>query len=162
MCWMAVGCSERGATQGDSAKSVAAGGRVVRLDFPDSIRVDDPGVNDFIHAAMDACIAGDYGRFRALWSAKEDPLTREQFERGWHSAESIAVVELQPMRHPEDNSLLYYAHTLVELGAGVADPKRETVVLIIDEGGEWRLARAPKALSRKILGGKTREPNPSS
>lgn len=135
---------------------------MVRLEFPDSVRVEDPGVNDFIHTAMDACIAGDYGRFRALWSAKEDPLTREQFERGWHSAESIAVITLQPMRHPEDDSLLYYAHTRVELGADVADPMREAVVLIIDEGGEWRLARAPKALSRQILGDKTPEPDPSS
>jgi hypothetical protein len=114
--------------------------------------VDDPTVNEFLRTAMGACARGDYDQFRRLWSAKTEPLTREQFERGWNSAESIAVLAVQPMRHPEDGSLLYYAHARFELAANLPDPRRDVVVLIINEGGAWRLARAPKALTRKVLG----------
>ncbi|MCH7526205.1 MAG: hypothetical protein IID39_02095 [Planctomycetes bacterium] len=150
--WAAGGCRRGGQDEAGPGARDSHAELTVRVDFPDSALVDDPTVNEFLRMAMAACAGGDYDQFRRLWSAKAEPLTREQFERGWNSAESIAVLAVQPMRHPGNGSLLYYAHARFELAANLPDPRREVVVLIIEEEGAWCLARAPKALTRKVLG----------
>lgn len=115
------------------------------------MEVDDPTVNGFVRATIEACASADYERFRALWSATEEPLSREQFERGWRTARRIEVHALQPLRHPKDGSILYYIHASVELAPQVREPKREVVLLIVKRDGRWRLARAPDSVRKRVL-----------
>ena len=119
--------------------------------FPPSLEVGDATVNDFVRTAIEACASADYDRFRALWGATEEPFTREQFERGWQTARRIEVHALQPMRHPKDGGILYCIHASVELAPQVREPNRDVVLLIVKRGGQWRLARAPDSVRKRVL-----------
>lgn len=131
--------------------------RSVGVAFPDSARAGDDEVNQFVRTAIESCINGEYEQFRALWSAVEEPLDREQFDRGWRTAQRISIHEIRPMRRPNDGGILYYVHAIVELAPEIRKPKRDVVLLIVRENDAWRLARAPKALVEKVLGNKTHD-----
>lgn len=134
------------------------------LVFPDKLFVTDISVNVFVMKAMEACAAGDYDAFRLLWSVKQDPLTRDEFNQGWQAAQKIRVRALervifadQPDQETTDtskNKMVFVMLADVELDpshpAGRRKPKREAVLMILKEQSQWRLARAPKAMRQWI------------
>ena len=138
------------------------------IDFPPSVQADDPAVNAFVREAIGTCVGGDYERFRLLWNVREDPFPRGEFERGWKAVRKVTVVAVQKMRNPPEGGAfegkyLYYVHGRVELDASVPDPRREVLLLIVREGEQWRLARAPRYLRQQVLGEENGEPaSPSS
>lgn len=134
-----------------TSRATASGQEPTRLVFPKSAQVDDPSVNEVVRAMMTACIENDYARFRALWSATEQPLKRRQFDRRWQPIRRITIRKVQPMRHADDQRLLYYVHAGFEFGAGAREPKREVVFLMVWQNDAWRLGRAPKSLVKQVL-----------
>jgi hypothetical protein len=114
--------------------------------------VADEAVNETIRGATQACLDGDYATFRSFWSATADPVTEEQFEKGWRHAERIEVHKTQGVRESKEGRVLYYVHATVTLAAGVPNSVREFVLLVVKEGDRWRLTQAPATFSKRILG----------
>jgi hypothetical protein len=133
------------------------------LVFPDELRVADASVNEFVTKAMTTCAKGDYEPFRLLWSAREDPLPRGEYEEGWHAVQTITVRALEkvmlgpdPKANRAEGETVYALLVDVSLDptqkAGQKKPQRHVVMMLAPESGEWRLARAPKAMRAWIKG----------
>lgn len=127
------------------------------LIFPDELRVADSTVNEFVTQAMATCAAGEYEAFRLLWSVREDPLPREEFEQGWQAVQSIKVRALErvllaadPNAGRTEPEAVYALLTEVSLDptqkAGQKEPQRHVVLMLAREHEQWRLARAPKPM----------------
>ena len=125
--------------------------------FPEELHVDDDSVNTFVNRAMNTCAGGDYEAFRLLWSAREDPLPRDEFEEGWKAVQEIRVRGLEPARLAADPSAGFPEPRLVYgVLADVAfdpthraareEPQRRVVLMLTREHDEWRLGRAPKSM----------------
>ena len=115
--------------------------------FPAESRVADPEVNAFVTRAMEACSSDDYESCRLLWSATTEPISREQFERGWRAVEEIRILGVRALPTPEGDTV-YAIHAYVALDAANLprdrEPSRRVVLVGVQELGEWRIARAPK------------------
>ena len=127
------------------------------LIFPDDLRVADPTVNDFVTKAMNTCAAGEYEAFRLLWSVREDPLPREEFEQGWHAVQIIQVRALEkvmldadPTAGRTEPETVYALLAEVSLDpthkVGQKEPQRHVVLMLTREHEQWRLAKAPKPM----------------
>ena len=127
------------------------------LVFPDELRVADATVNEFVTKAMTTCAAGDYEDFRLLWSVREDPLPREEFEQGWHAVQTIKVRALEKVMLDADPNAgrtepetVYALLTEVTLDpaqrAGQKEPQRHVVLMLAREHEQWRIAHAPKPM----------------
>lgn len=127
------------------------------LVFPDELRVADSTVNEFVTKAMTTCAAGDYEAFRLLWSVREDPLPREEFEQGWQAVQTIKVRALEKVMLDADPNAgrtepetVYALLTEVSLDptqkAGQKEPQRNVVLMLAREHEQWRLAQAPKPM----------------
>ena len=127
------------------------------LVFPDDLRMADAGVNEFVARAMTTCAKGEYDAFRLLWSAREEPLPREEFEQGWQAVQTIRVRALEKVKlapdartTPPQDEVAYALLAEVSLDpthkAGQREPQREVVLMLTREHDEWRLARAPKPM----------------
>lgn len=123
------------------------------LKFPPALHTDDPSVNAFVDKAMDVCAAGSYDDFRVLWTAEQEPLTRAEYDAGWKAVRLIEVRALEPIklaRQTDKGEVLDKKYVLMvevrfdpEHPAGRKEPKRDAVLLLTQEQGRWRLARAP-------------------
>ena len=127
------------------------------LAFPENLRVDDASVNTFVNQAMTVCSSRDYDAFRLLWSAREDPLSRDEFEAGWQAVKEIRIraldrVKLDLSSDEDDTSPQTVYALLAEVAldpthqAAQKKPRREVVLMIVREHEEWRLAKAPKRM----------------
>lgn len=154
-----IGCSREPATTTTTVESTAA---AVAVDLPDSVLTEDATVNAFVRTAMSVCTRGDYEQFRALWRADHEPFAREQFDKGFQFARGIEVHKIQPMRKPDDRSLVYYVHASVTLAPGTKESVRPIVLLLVQDAGTWRLARPPKALVKRVLGDESKEDDPDA
>ena len=127
------------------------------LVFPDELRVADSTVNEFVTKAMTTCAANNYEAFRLLWSVREDPLPREEFEQGWHAVQTIKVLALEKvMLDADPNAGRTEPETVYALLAevtldptqkvGQKKPQRHVVLMLASEHEQWRLAQAPKPM----------------
>jgi len=122
------------------------------VEFPAALQPDDPSVGAFIQHVVDTCVAGDYDAFRLLWSAREDPFSRDAFERGWRAVQRVTLVHVQKFRRREEGDIVYGVHARVELDDSVPESQREVVLLIVREGDQWRLVRPPTGLHEQLTG----------
>lgn len=144
-------------TKAADRQDAAARRRPDLLRFPADLHMADASVNAFVKEAMLHCASGDYNRFRLLWSAKEEPLSRDDYEQGWQAVQKIAVRALKKVmlaadsKHRGDPSRKVYV-LLAEVAldpthrAGAREPNREVVLMMVREQGAWRLAHPPKAM----------------
>lgn len=127
------------------------------LVFPSALKTEDVSVNAFVKRAMMDCAGGDYDVFRLLWSAREDPLPRGEYEQGWQAAREIRIRALEnvilsadPTRGRDEDETVYVILANVSLDpthrAGQREANREVVLMLVREHDTWRLARAPKKM----------------
>ena len=127
------------------------------LVFPENLRVDDASVNTFVNQAMTVCSSRDYDAFRLLWSARADPLSRDEFEAGWQAVKEIQIraldrvkLDLSPDERDTPPQTVYALFAEVALHpthqAARKKPRREVVLMSVQEHEEWRLAKAPKRM----------------
>ncbi len=134
------------------------------LEFPPDLRTDSTAVNEFIDRAMRVCAAGNYDNFRLLWSAREEPLPRGDYEQGWHAVTRVRIRAVEKVMlasaeksKPNDGepeaAFAVCAEVLLDPQrlAGRSEPKRTAVVLIVAEADGWRLTRAPKEVRTWLL-----------
>jgi hypothetical protein len=121
------------------------------LDFSPQVQCADAAVNQFVRHVAEVCAGGDYEQFRLLWSVREDPYPRQEFERGWKALRKVRVLSLEKMKTRE-GQYLYALHAQVELDPAMPEPTRQVVLLIVQENDRWRLAKAPAHLRQKTLG----------
>lgn len=152
-----VGC-RRGTdstSQNTDVKEASAASRQV-LSFPTQFYQDDQTVNDFVRQAMTACANGKYDEFRVLWTARQEPLNRGEYDAGWQAVESIDVRALEPVKlavQTDSGEILERKYVLLadvrfdpEHPAGRKAPRREVVLLLTKDQERWRLARAPERI----------------
>ena len=166
-CMIATPACRRGEPENSSSATAspdaANAKRPDLLVFPDELRVADDSVNDFVTKAMTTCAKGDYEPFRLLWSAREDPLPRGEYEEGWHAVQTITVRALEkvmlgpdPKANRAEGETVYALLVDVSLDptqkAGQKKPQRHVVMMLASESGEWRFGRAPKAMRAWIKG----------
>ncbi len=172
--WSA-GCSKE-QSDGDGKKAgdaVKATPRHV-LVFPKEMEVADASVNAFVREVMATSASGDYSAFRLLWSARQQPLARNEFERGWDAVEEIRVLALERVAlssetetgEPETVYAMYADVRLDPERLGgmraksgkPADTRRKPILMFVREHGQWRIGRAPKQmcawLKKKVDGDK--------
>jgi len=127
------------------------------LVFPERLHVEDAAVNEFVEHAMAVCAAGDYEKFRLLWSAGHDPLPRDEYEQGWQAVQRIEMRALELVilasgsrGEPPRGENAYVVLAEVNLDpahpAAEHEPRREVVMMLVHEQGAWRLADAPRGL----------------
>lgn len=113
----------------------------------------------FVRTALTQSAGGNYEAFRALWSAKQEPISRAEFEEGWHAVHRIEVRGLQQAQLEKDNDggtpeIVYVLLVEVALDpaqrAGQREPVREIVMMLVREHDQWRLAGAPKEMREWI------------
>ena len=130
-----------------------------QLVFPESLRVADETVNIFVRTALGQCAEGNYDAFRALWSERQDPISRTEFEEGWHAVHRIEVRGLQKAllaagQNTASSEPVYVFLVEVALNpeakAGKRAPLREIVLMLVQEHDQWRLANAPKSMREWI------------
>lgn len=125
------------------------------LVFPPELHVEDRSVNEFLRQVMAVCAAGDYEEFRLLWSARERPLTRAEFETGWDAVQEIRILALEqvalapaPSEGAETPQAAYAAFAEVKFDpkhrVARGEPDREVALLIVSEYEKLRITRAPK------------------
>ena len=120
------------------------------VDFPAELRAADPSVNDFLCEAFQTCASRDYEAFRLLWSVREDPISEQEFIRGWQTDPRVSIKDLKKMRTPE-GATVYAVRALVEFDPGtVLEPNRDIVLLLVKENGKWRVAGAPRSLTKAM------------
>lgn len=133
------------------------------LDFPQALHVADPSVNDFIRSAMTTAAAGRYDDFRLLWSAREEPLSREEYHQGWEAVRHVRLRALEkiviaPDVAPADGPApdMYAAYVEVTLDprhrAAREKPQREAILVMVREQDRWTLMRAPKSVRDWLRG----------
>lgn len=124
------------------------------LSFPEALHVVDASVNEFVERAMDTCAKGDYDDFRLLWSVRQKPLERGEFEAGWLAVKAIEVRALELIKLATeteaggerlDEHYVFLAEVRFDPQhpAGRKEPLREVILLLTKEQQQWRLARAP-------------------
>ena len=145
-------------TGGSNAEPVAETPQANLLVFPESLYVEDASVNAFVRRAMDVCARGEYEPFRLLWSAREEPLHRDEFETGWQAVEEIRIRALEQVMLAADDpaddaggirpAYAVFAEVQLDpsLPAGQDEPARDVVLMIVSEHAEWRLGHAPKSV----------------
>ena len=155
----ASGCDTSSSDAPDSAQAVSAALQKPAqvLIFPESMQVEDESVNAFVKKAMAACAKGDYGAFRLLWSARQEPLPQAEFDAGWKAVQAIRIRSLDHIRmavksETGDEDLRDHYVFVAEVQfdpqrpAGRKEPTRQVVLLMGKEQGQWRLARAPEKI----------------
>ena len=130
--------------------------------FPDKLRVEDASVNEFILEAIHTCVEGDYEAFRLLWSAKEEPLTEQEFRRGWRAVREVDIQQVRKLQTPE-GEIVYAVRGLVRLDpAEVPEPNRDIVLLLVKENDQWRIARAPGSVRQMLAREQSAETKPTA
>ena len=155
----ATNCREDHSTPATPPSKRESEQSTAELIFPDSLRVADESVNIFVRTALSQCASGNYEAFRALWSAKQDPISRAEFGEGWQAVHRIEVRGLQKVllaadQGPAASEPVYVLLVEVALDpaqkAGKREPLREIVMMLVHEHEQWRLAGAPKAMREWI------------
>lgn len=129
--------------------------QAAQLVFPDRLRVEDGSVNEFVQRVIEDCAGGEYDTFRLLWSARDEPLRRDEYEEGWHAIQRIEVLVLEKLllapgsgRESQERELAYAVALQVALDpahrAAKREPERDVILLLIREHDEWRISRAPR------------------
>ena len=135
------------------------GPKEAELVFPESVRVADETVNSFVRTALTECARGDYDAFRALWTARQEPISRNEFEEGWHAVNRVEVRALRKAMLAADqpgqaNAPVHVLLVEVALDpqrkAGKRAPHREVVLMLVQEQVGWRMAFAPKDMREWI------------
>jgi|GEM_PF-1409725 len=131
------------------------------LIFPVEMRIKDDSANRFLARAMAVCAEGRYEPFRLLWSVKETPLSRGDFQKGWQAVERIQIRAFQEVflakgggEDPPEGETVYVVLADVHLDpnqrAGKREPDREVALMLVREKGEWRLAKTPAKMRKWI------------
>jgi hypothetical protein len=121
------------------------------VNFPSSLMTEDVSVNKFIQQALDVCYRGDYDGFRQLFATSYKPTGQDDFERVWHGVRSIEVVRVE--KHPRKEPPIYFVHAEVQLRQPDRQgrKRRDVVVMVVDESGEWRLGIAPAEIAKAMI-----------
>lgn len=138
------------------------------MQFPEDLNAKDPSVNDFVTHAMLTATSGDYDAFRLLWSAREEPMPREEFLQGWDAVRQVRVRALQQIVIAPDSAPadiprveMYAVYVEVSLDpehrAAKEKPQREAILVMVREQDRWALMRAPKDV-RDYMRGKMNKP----
>lgn len=119
-------------------------------DFPEDLHTDDASLNAFVDQALSVCARGDYDGFRQLFAADVQRRTRLEFERVWQAAKEIEVADL--VKDP-DEALCYHLYAVLHWQEQdrKGRTKRDAVVTISQEGGEWRLRPADSEVSQVMI-----------
>lgn len=127
------------------------------LTFPPELKVADETVNEFVTEAMHTCANGDYDSFRLLWSAREELITKREYERGWKAVLRMDIRALEevklapdPARDETEPRTVYAIFAYVEFDPAQTvdqqDVERQVVLIVQREHDAWRLGKAPRGL----------------
>lgn len=127
------------------------------LNFPPELMVADATVNEFVAEAMRTCANGNYDSFRLLWSAREELITKREYERGWKAVLSMDIRALEevklapdPERGETDPRTVYAILAHVAFDPAQTTDREETernvVLVVAREHDAWRLGKAPREL----------------
>lgn len=166
-----AGCRDKQDASSKAETKTVSDKTGAELLFPDALRVADDSVNQFVRTALTQCAKGKYEAFRALWSARRDPISRGEFEEGWHAVHRIEVKGLQKVLLESDPNAkasepVYVLLVEVALDeaarVGQREPLREIVLMLVKEHDQWRLAAAPKEMRDWIKKQSLSQPVPGS
>lgn len=174
---VATGCSSNDDKQEATPLAVEQQAKAKDLlVFADELHTTDESINRFVARAMRVCAAGEYAPFRLLWSVREEPLPRAEYEKGWQAVQEVRIRLLEQVRlagkkakpatgdrspenMPQDSTGQGYTAegesayvvcaqvTLDEMKfAGAKEPVRQVVLLIVRERNDWRFLGAPKKI----------------
>lgn len=127
------------------------------VEFPSGTLTDDPALNQFIRDALKVCAVGDYDKFRQLFASTHRPPEQEDFTRIWHGVQGVFIQSVHGPVKDRDGQDTWYVHALVRLRKADSRNrnKRDAVVAVFKEEGEWRIGAAPQGVIRKILAAST-------
>ena len=121
-----------------------------RTHFSSDLHTEDVSLNKFIEKALTVCENGDYDSFRQLFGTAYTPTEKKSFERVWRNVRDIQIGKLGSEKQ---NSDVYYLHAVVQFREPDSQErtKRDLVLTIFKEAGEWKLGPASKEIINKVL-----------
>jgi len=127
------------------------------VEFPAATLTDDASLNQFISDALKICAIGDYDKFRQLFASTHRPPEQDDFKRIWHGVQGVFIQSVHGPVTDRDGQVSWYVHALVRLRKPDSRNrnKRDAVVAVFKEEGEWRMGAAPQGAVRKILAAST-------
>ncbi len=120
--------------------------------FPRDLMTEDVSLNKFVDKALNVCYEGDYDGFRQLFGASYKPPKETNFQAIWTQVRSVQVARIE--QHPGKEPPVYYLHAVVRLRNpdSKGRTRRDIVIAIFPEAGQWRLGNAPEEVTRFMLG----------
>ena len=95
----AAGCNSNDDNQDSTPTTIEQEAKAKDLlVFPDDLHTTDDSINQFVKRAMRTCAAGEYPPFRLLWSVREEPLPRDEYDTGWQAVQEVRIRLLEQVR----------------------------------------------------------------
>lgn len=128
--------------------------------FSSDLHAEDVGLNKFVEKALAICEQGDYDAFRQLFGTAYPPTEKKAFEDVWRNVRDIQVGKLQGEK---TNSEVYYLYAVVRLRKPDRKErtKRDLVLTIFKEEGEWKLGPASNEIINNVLKIQATQPEPT-
>ena len=119
--------------------------------FPRGFLTPDIKLNKYIEDALSICASGDYDGFRQLFGPSYSPPNKSDFDKIWHNVKSVQIASIHPDRRKDPPD--YYVHAWVDLRQPDAHhrTRRDAIVAVKKDEGQWRLFQAPNDFVHRIL-----------
>ncbi|MGE0479176.1 MAG: hypothetical protein AB7Q17_01770 [Phycisphaerae bacterium] len=128
--------------------------------FAPGVRESQREIAGFVQQFLEVCLAGDYTGYRRLASRSREPETKERFQAIYHAMRNVVVEQIEEVELREIPGPAYRVVASIELDpqakVALRGSQRQIALLIIHEGGDWRMLPAPASLQPPKAG----EPQP--
>lgn len=118
--------------------------------FAEHLREQHPEIVAFVQHFLETCLAGDYAGYRMLVSRTRDPESRERFQAVFHAIRALRIDEIEPLDLPRVSDEVFLVVSKLEFHpdskARLRRKNNRIAILVLKEGGEWRMMPAPSEL----------------
>lgn len=148
------GCNSKpGKSKLDKSASKPVGGNPAhtpRYAFAPEVADADPEVAAFVRSFLETCLTGDYEGYRRLCSLRQDPESRDRFQRVYQAISKLTVREIAEVEAATMPRPTYRVINEVEFVEGktpvFGEDRRAIAILVFREEGQWRVLPAPTKL----------------
>lgn len=118
--------------------------------FAPGVRESQREIAGFVQQFLEICLAGDYTGYRQLASRSREPETKERFQAIYHAMRNVVVEQIEEVELREIPGPAYRVVASIELDpqakVALRGSQRQIALLIVHEGGDWRMLPAPASL----------------
>lgn len=124
--------------------------------FAGDVRDRQPEIARFLRGFLETCLTGDYEGYRKYVSRRQQPESRDRFQRIYDAIDLLTVTRIEEVEVPTLPPPVYLVVSEVEFIAGrsrvFGEDRRAIAIVVFKEEGEWRMLPAPSRLQPQRRG----------